>query len=40
LDLVGETIARADVDSYLEHYRASRGPSRGSSRRTRTGAGT
>ncbi|HEY7463160.1 MAG TPA: DUF1801 domain-containing protein [Candidatus Limnocylindria bacterium] len=35
LDLIGETIARTDVDSYLERYRAARG----SSRRTRSAAG-
>jgi hypothetical protein len=28
LDLIGETIARADLDTYLEHYRAARGSSR------------
>ncbi len=33
LDLIGETIARADLDTYLEHYRAARG----SSRKTRAG---
>jgi uncharacterized protein YdhG (YjbR/CyaY superfamily) len=31
LDLIGETIARADLDSFLAHYREARG----SSRRTR-----
>ena len=31
LDVIGETIARADVDRYLAHY----GEARGSSRRTR-----
>ena len=35
LDVIGETIARADVDRYLERYREARG----SSRRTRS-AGT
>jgi hypothetical protein len=28
LDLIGETIARADLDTYLDHYRAARGSSR------------
>ena len=28
LDVIGETIARADLDRYLEHYRAARGSSR------------
>lgn len=31
LDVIGETIARADLDEFLDHYRAARG----SSRRTR-----
>jgi hypothetical protein len=35
LDLIGETIARADLDRTLAHYAAARG----SSRRTRAGAG-
>jgi Domain of unknown function (DU1801) len=28
LEVIGETIARADLDSYLGHYRAARGSSR------------
>jgi hypothetical protein len=28
LDVIGETIARTDLDRYLAHYRAARGPSR------------
>jgi hypothetical protein len=28
LDLIGETIARADLETYLDHYRAARGSSR------------
>jgi hypothetical protein len=28
LDLIGETIARADLATYLDHYRAARGSSR------------
>ena len=28
LDLIGETIARADLDGYLEHYEEARGSSR------------
>ena len=28
LELIGETIARTDVESFLEHYRAARGSSR------------
>jgi len=34
LDVVGETIARVDLDSYLAHYEEARG----SSRKTRRGA--
>lgn len=32
LDVIGETIARADLDGFLDHY----GAARGSSRRTRS----
>jgi hypothetical protein len=34
LDVIGETIARADIDRYLAHYQQARG----SSRRTRASA--
>jgi hypothetical protein len=32
LDVIGETIARTDLDRYLEHYRAARGSSRATRR--------
>jgi hypothetical protein len=28
LDVIGETIARAELDRFLDHYRAARGSSR------------
>jgi uncharacterized protein YdhG (YjbR/CyaY superfamily) len=38
LDLIGETIARADVDTFVEYYRAARGSSRGTRRASQPGA--
>jgi len=35
LDVIGETIARVDLDAFVEHYRAARG----SSRKTRAAGG-
>jgi hypothetical protein len=34
LDLIGETIARADLDGFVAHYRAARGSSRRTRRQT------